>query len=134
MADRFEARLERMFADPPYYSDAEAFAARVQRRIGRGERTRNLLIGGAGLVGGLVAVAQLLNANLGAAVQNAGGELAPVGAELSRPLQDARLTGLLDQAAAWLPTSSTGMEVMWTAAALGIAGLALLATRMWGEV
>ncbi len=134
MVERFEARLQRMFSDPPYYSDQDAFASRVQGRLQRGQTTRGLLIGGAGLVGGLVAVGQLLNTNLGAAVQSAGGELTPVGEGLSRPLQDARLAGLLDQAAAYLPSSSTGMEVAWMAAALAIAGLALLATRMFGEV
>jgi len=134
VADRFETRLERMFAEPPWDDDADRFADRVQGRLGRGERTRKLMIGGAGLIGGVIAVAQVLNANLGAAMQSAGGELAPVRASLAQPLQDERVSGLLQSLTAYLPASSTGTEVVWTVVALGLAGLALLATRLMGEV
>ncbi len=134
MADRFEARLEQLFAEPMRFDDETAFAGRVQGRLGRGQTTRNLLIACAGLVGGVVAVGQVVNANLSGAVQSVNGELAPVNAALAQPLQDERLSDLMQAASAWMPASSTGMEVMWTAAARGVAGLAFLATRVLGEV
>ena len=50
----FERRLERLFADAPAFSDEKAFATSVERKLDRGWNLRRILIGAAGLVGGLV--------------------------------------------------------------------------------
>ena len=56
----FEMRLDRMFNEPPVMSDAEAFARLVEMRLDRGWNLRQVAIGSAGLVAGLVGVSQLL--------------------------------------------------------------------------
>jgi hypothetical protein len=56
----FERRLERLFADPPRFPDAEAFAMRVERRLDRGWTVRRTLIGAAGVAGGVVGASQLI--------------------------------------------------------------------------
>ncbi|HEY7900916.1 MAG TPA: hypothetical protein VIC25_06990 [Caulobacteraceae bacterium] len=61
MAERtFEMDLDRLFGEHPVFADAELFAQRVEDRLERGWTFRNLLIGGLGLAGGLVAAIQLM--------------------------------------------------------------------------
>lgn len=135
MADRFEARLEQMFAESPAFADEAAFAQRVQGRLGTGQKLRNVAIGAAGVVGGVVAVAQALNSNLTGAVQEA--EAAAVRTPLVEPIREAAsesaLMGWWEQVSAYLPANGVGLEVMWTVAALAVAGLALLIARRMGE-
>lgn len=137
MADRFEARLEQMFAQPPAFADEAAFAERVQGRLGKGQKLRNVLIGVAGAVGGCVAVAQALNSNLAGTLQNAEAAAEVERASLVEPLREAArdsvFTTLWSDAVSWLPAGALGTEVMWTVAGLAIAGLALLTARRMGE-
>ena len=44
-ADRFETRLERLFAEAPVFADAEDFAHRVQGQMDRGQGWRTMLVG-----------------------------------------------------------------------------------------
>ena len=97
MADvSFEARLERLFAQPPRVSDPEAFAARVEERLDREWTLRRGFIGVAGLVGGVIAVTQTVGAEmygrLGAALGPVNQRLAAGWTELwSTDLQTASL-------------------------------------------
>lgn len=116
----FEMKLDRMFHEPPVFPDAEAFARLVEMRLDRGWSVRQLSIGAAGLVAGLVGVAQLLNS----------GFLVNINAEAKQ--QTAALTGGLDtllKAGGNLSTLPFGGEVMWMAAALGVMALAFAVTR-----
>ncbi len=60
----FETRLDRMFAEPPHFQDAELFARLLEQRMERGWSLRRLLIGGAGIVAGIVGVGQMMGAGL----------------------------------------------------------------------
>ena len=60
----FEARLERLFAQPPRVADPEQFAARVEARLDREWSLRRAFIGAAGLVGGVIAVTQTVGAEM----------------------------------------------------------------------
>ena len=61
MADfDFETRLDRMFAEPLAFDDAEAFAARVHARLNRSWVMRGAVIGVLGAVGGVIGVGQLV--------------------------------------------------------------------------
>jgi RNA polymerase sigma-70 factor (ECF subfamily) len=53
-----EQRLERLFAEPPAFGDADLFALRVADRLDRRWTVRGAAIGALGLVGGAVVVAQ----------------------------------------------------------------------------
>ena len=54
----FEARLDRMFAQPPFFPDAAIFALKVDHRLERGWSLRRMLIGG------LFGVAQVVSSGL----------------------------------------------------------------------
>ncbi|MEI9965940.1 MAG: hypothetical protein WDM92_16195 [Caulobacteraceae bacterium] len=54
----FESRLNRWFTEAPAFPDADRFAARVQDRLDRSWTLRRLMIGAAGLVGGVIAAAR----------------------------------------------------------------------------
>jgi hypothetical protein len=60
----FETRLDRMFAQPPFFPDAAIFALKVDHRLERGWSLRRILIGGLGLIGGLFGVAQVVSSGL----------------------------------------------------------------------
>jgi hypothetical protein len=124
MADlMFERELERMFAEPPACGDADAFAVRVERKLARGWALRNLLIGALGLVGGVIAGAQLLG----------GGVFERLGAFTSQ--SERMLTGqLVDAASGVLPRSLPfDNQLMWFSAALAILGIGFAITRVVRE-
>lgn len=124
MADDFERRLERLFAEPPYFSDAEVFATRVERRLDRGWTVRRLLIGAAGLAGGVIGASQLIMSNFlhrvgvasedGAQIVTAGWKHVAPGANLL----------------ASLPSSGEGV---WLAVALAVVAMGFAVTRMIEE-
>ena len=62
MSDAFDARLERLFAQPPRVADPDGFARRVETRLDREWSLRRSFIGIAGLAGGVIAVAQVVGA------------------------------------------------------------------------
>jgi hypothetical protein len=116
----FEMKLDRMFHEPPVFPDAEAFARLLELRLDRGWSLRQVGIGAAGLIAGLIGVFQLLNS----------GFLVNVSAETER--QTAALTGGVDgllKAGGNLASLPFGGEVMWMAAALGVMALAFAVTR-----
>ena len=54
----FDARLERLFAEPPRVADPDGFARRVDARLDREWTLKRWFIGAAGAAGGLVAATQ----------------------------------------------------------------------------
>ena len=63
--DAFDGEIERMFARAPAFDDTEAFADRVDRRLGLSWYLRTVVLTGAGVVGGFFAVRETLDAGLG---------------------------------------------------------------------
>ncbi len=117
----FEARLVRLFAEPPAFSDNQSFALAVETRLSRGWAWRRTLIVAAGAGGGLIAVGQMMGSGLigrlsGAArvveIARAGASRLPIAPQLSQ-----------------LADMPYGGEAAWLA--LGLAALiaALLAGR-----
>lgn len=64
MAEQFEARLDRMFAEPPAFDDAGDFAGAVQSKLNRNWATRRLVIGALGGLGGLIGVGQIVSSGV----------------------------------------------------------------------
>jgi len=126
----FDARLQRLFADHPHYPDAPLFAAEVEGRLSRGWALRRMLIGAAGVVGGLIAVAQIAGAGLvgrlgaaGRLARDTASTLHATAAELPGPI------GGVGQLA--LPF---GGEVLWLVAGLAVLAGAFLASRTIQEI
>ena len=107
----FEARLERLYAQPPRLSDSNAFARRVEDRLEREWSVRRGLILVAGVVGAGVALSQL-----------AGSELYQQVSVMAEPALRVAGQGLgafaPSELAMQLPILWSG-EALWTLAAAG---------------
>lgn len=125
MADLdFDMRLSRMFAEAPALPDADGFAQRVEAKLERGWMMRRVLIGAAGLGGGLIVTGQLLAPQIGQKLQAA--SLAPVAA-----MQRSAETMLPQwKALSYLPYSG---EMVWLAAGMAALGIAALARKSLEE-
>jgi hypothetical protein len=121
----FERALERMFARAPEVSDAESFADRVQRRLDRGWAARRLLIGSAGVVGGIIGASQLIMSNLFSRAEAASSESARV---LSTGVRQ------IAPQADWLFSRPAGVEAVWVAAGLAVLALGFVLTRIIEEI
>ncbi len=125
MADpSFEQQLGRLFAEAPPLTGQAEFTAAVRARLERGWTMRRLLIGAAGLVGGLVAAAQVVGANL---VQRAA--VVSQGAD-SRAHNLAAELLVRGEATFHLQSLPLGGEVVWMVAGLAAMGVALVAARL----
>ena len=124
MADpEFDARLGRLYSEAPALADADQFARRVEDRLARGWTVRRLLIGLAGVLGGLVAAGQMLGAHLWEATA---GVTSASAAALQRGGQAMGQFRLLTD----LPI---GSEVMWVGLGLAVLAVVLMAARSLEE-
>jgi hypothetical protein len=105
----FEARLERLFAQPPAVTDGRVFCSQVQARLDRDWGLRRTLIGAAGLVGGLFAASQAFGSGL---LGRLGEVRLPVQPLLDDPAVRSAIAG------DGLGALAAGGEVLWLSAAL----------------
>ena len=118
----FDHQLARLFAEPPPLPDAPRFTAAVQARLERGWAMRRVLIGAAGLVGGVVAAVQVVGANL---VQR----VAVASQTADTRAQDAA-ADLIARGHTALHALPLGGEALWMVAGLAALGVALAAARL----
>ena len=117
----FETRLDRMFGQSPPLSDNDAFAARIEQRLRRGWTFRRLLIGGLGVLGGVIGVAQMASSGV---VGHVEGLSAQTNRLWSTDLH--RITALHLP----LPVAPFGGGVLWMAAFVAVVGLGFAITRV----
>jgi len=119
----FERRLERLFGDARELHDAQAFAAGVERRLDRNWAVRRMLIGAAGLAGGVVGASQLIMSNF---FERVG--MASTGS--SRLLE----TGAAQVARVdWLAGLPGGWGVAWMAGGLAVLAMGFVLNRVIEE-
>ena len=124
MADpEFDTRLGRMFSEAPAYPDADVFARGIEARLARSWTLRRMLIGLAGLAGGVVAAGQMLGAHLWQAV---GGFATASSQAVTRGGQAIGQLKVLGD----LPI---GGEVMWMGLGLAVLAVVLMAARSLEE-
>jgi hypothetical protein len=120
----FERRLERLFADPPAFSDEKAFAMSVERKLDRGWTLRRWMIGAAGAIGGTVGASQIIMSNFLGQVEAA--------SEGSTQL-------LKDGVAEWAPrmellsTLPAGSSVVWIAGGMAVLAMGFVLSRVLEE-
>ncbi len=120
----FERRLERLFGDAPAFSDEKAFAMAVERKLARGWTLRRMLIGSAGLVGGVVGASQLI-------VSNFVGQVEAASEGSSRVLR----AGVAEWAprVELLSALPNGTSVVWIASGLAVLAMGFVLTRVIEE-
>ena len=119
----FEARLERLFAQPPHVQDPVGFARRVEERLDREWTLRRLMIGAAGVAGAAIMLSQTLGSEL---FNRLGAFAVPTRRLAMEQWQVVTGESLLNQ-----PGLLSG-QVLWTLAAVGGLIAAFAATR-WAE-
>lgn len=132
-ADEFDPTIERLFAQTPHFADSVFFEADVAARLNKASRVRSVALSAAGLIGGLIAVRELLNVNFhlgpdgftaqagGGGVDSAGAQAGIQGGLAVQSLLER--TGLGD-AAFNAMGSMGGMQVFWATAGVLVALLA----------
>ena len=118
-----ETRLSRWFADTPAFEDSDAFTRRIERRLNRSWALRRGLIGAAGVGGGLIAVVQMLGVHLFEWLHDASQSSAVAVTEGAKAVLELRRLGDIP----------LGAEVLWTAGALAVLAVVLMATRSLEE-
>ena len=119
----FEARLERLYAQPPRLSSGDAFVLRVEARLEREWSLRRGLILTAGVIGAGVTLSQTLGSEL---FQRLTAMAEPASRIAAQGLSGLAPRELLAQPMLW-----TG-EALWTLAAIGGLIAAFTATR-WAD-
>ena len=121
----FEARLERLFAQPPAVTDAGVFCRQVQARLDRDWTFRRTLIGAAGLAGGVFAASQAFGSGVLERLKDARLPVAPL---LDDPAVRSAMAG------DGLGALAAGGEVMWLTAAMLATAAVLMAARLADQV
>lgn len=147
--DEFDPFIERLFHQTPPMADAADFARRVERRLAAGSRFRTVVIGVAGLVGGVVAVRETLGANLNFAADAQAGAVdlsaSTVSASDNVRLADAGFGALTAPAQAFHQGLGRlgidfdfgalgGMQMFWAVAALLIAAAVMAGMKLANEI
>ena len=147
--DEFDPFIERLFLQTPPMKDSADFARRVERRLASGSRVRAVVIGLAGLVGGVVAVRETLGANLNLSGEAQAGDAVVTAASSAVPenirLVDAGFGALTAQAQTVQNGlgrlgidfdfgSTAGMQMFWAVAALLIAAAVMAGMKLANEV
>lgn len=124
MADlEFETQLSRWFASTPAFADTDVFTRRVEGRLDRSWVLRRMLIGAAGVGGGLIAAGQMLGVHMFERLEGISQASVTAVAQGSRTIS--QLQHMVD-----LPISG---EVLWMGAALAVLAVILMATRVMEE-
>ena len=144
--DEFDPFIERLFRETPPMPDSAEFARGVEKRLAAGSRMRTVVIGAAGLVGGVVAVRETLGANLnfdaGQAAEAANLSASTVSAAEPIGLTEAGVGALATQAQNGLSglgvnfdfAALGGMQMFWAVAALLIAAAVMAGMKLANEV
>lgn len=135
-ADEFDPFVERLFAQTPPMADADLFALEVQGRLAKRSRVRTVVLGVAGLLGGLTAVREVAGMDLAFGRTAIGGGQMTEGARSVVAAAQSDIQGSLDQMGlANLSLGSMGaMQLFWLTAAALVALLAAGAMKLSQEM
>ena len=121
----FERGLEHLFAEAPYFSDADGFAGRIEGQLNRGWLLRRWLIGAAGLVGGVIGASQLFMSNVAQRIGDASeGSNRLIHAGMAQVKPGFDLLSLVH----------SDWAVVWVASGLAIVAMGFVLTRVIEEI
>jgi hypothetical protein len=135
-ADEFDPAIERLFARAPAMPDATLFTAQVEQRLQKGSRVRVVVLGVAGVVGGVVAAREMLTVNFSTGDGSVPTAAMGQGLEaVSFNAQSAIQSGLDQVGLGNIAFGSMGgMQMFWIAAGALIAVAAAGVVRLSQEV
>lgn len=131
-ADEFDPTIERLFAQTPHFPDSVFFEADVAARLNKASRLRSVALSAAGVIGGLIAMHELLGVNFhvgpdgfsaqaGGVIDSAGSQ---AGIQGGLALQSLLERSRLGDAALGSIGSMGGMQMFWATAGVLVALLA----------
>mgnify|MGYP006932315352 FL=1 len=142
-ADEFDPTIERLFAQAPHFPDSVFFEADVAARLHKASRVRSIALSAAGLIGGLIAVRELLGVNFhlgpdGFTAQAGGGGLDSAGSQAGMQgglaVQSLLERSGLGDAALSAMGSMGGMQMFWATAGVLVALLAAGAVKLSQQI
>lgn len=137
--DEFDPAIERLFARAPAFADSAQFEAGVAAKLNKSSRFRTVALSVAGLVGGLIAIREVLNVdfNIGSSSASASaGEGATQGLSMAGVDAAQAVQSLLDRLGlAGLDLGSMGgMQMFWATAGVLVALLAAGVVKLSQEI
>lgn len=133
-ADEFDPAIERLFAQAPHFADSPFFEADVAARLNKASRVRSIALSAAGVVGGLIAVRELLNINFDLTAHSLMAEAGGVDSAGAHGIQSLlERTGVGD-AALQAVGSMGGTQVFWAVAGVLVALLAAGAVKLSQQI
>jgi hypothetical protein len=138
--DEFDPAIERLFARAPAFADSAQFEAGVAAKLNKSSRFRTMALSVAGLVGGLIAVREVLSVdfNFSSSSVSASAGAEPASQGLSMAGVDAAQTmqSLLDRlGVAGLDFGAMGgMQMFWATAGVLVALLAAGVVKLSQEI
>jgi hypothetical protein len=138
--DEFDPAIERLFARAPNFADSAQFEAGVAAKLSKTSRLRTVALSAAGLVGGVIAVREVLSVNFNFTESSASASTgaAPVTQGLNMAGVDAGLAvqSLLDRLGLTGLDVSTmgGMQMFWATAGVLVALLAAGVVKLSQEI
>jgi hypothetical protein len=137
-ADEFDPTIERLFAQTPHFPDSVFFEADVAARLNKASRVRSVALSAAGVIGGLIAVRELLGVNFqlgpNGFTAQAGGGVDSAGAQSGLALQSLLERSGLGDAALGSIGSMGGMQMFWATAGVLVALLAAGAVKLSQQI
>ena len=138
--DEFDPAIERLFARAPNFADSAQFEAGLAAKLNKSSRFRTVALSVAGLVGGVIAVREVLNVdfNFAASSASASAGAQPVAQGLTMAGMDAGLAvqSLLDRVGltGMDMGSMGGMQLFWATAGVLVALLAAGVVKLSQEI
>ena len=138
--DEFDPAIERLFARAPSFADSAQFEAALTAKLNKSSRFRTVALSFAGLVGGVIAVREVLSVdfNFGASSVSASAGSQPAAQGLSMAGVDAAqaVQSLLDRVGVSGLDMSTmgGMQLFWATAGVLVALLAAGVVKLSQEI
>ncbi len=138
--DEFDPAIERLFARAPAFADSAQFEAGVAARLNKSSRFRTAALSVAGLIGGVIAVREVLSVdfNFASSSVSASAGSQPVAQGLNMAGVDAAqaMQSLLDRlGVAGLDLGAIGgMQMFWATAGVLVALLAAGVVKLSQEI
>ena len=138
--DEFDPAIERLFAKAPAFADSAQFEAGVAARLNKSSRFRTAALSVAGLIGGVIAVREVLSVdfNFASSSVSASAGSQPVAQGLNMAGVDAAqaMQSLLDRlGVAGLDLGAIGgMQMFWATAGVLVALLAAGVVKLSQEI